>query len=77
MARTPRHAVVSGIRGRSGTRAPDAASRRSAAAPTLEEHHMTDLVTVTGVVGSDPRHTVTAAGLAITNFRLASTRRAV
>jgi single-strand DNA-binding protein len=36
---------------------------------------MTDLVTVTGVVGSDPRHTVTAAGLAITNFRLASTRR--
>ena len=36
---------------------------------------MTDLITVTGVVGSDPRHTVTAAGLAITNFRLASTRR--
>lgn len=36
---------------------------------------MTDLVTVSGVVGSDPRHTVTATGLAITNFRLASTRR--
>ncbi|GAA2025029.1 hypothetical protein GCM10009819_05020 [Agromyces tropicus] len=36
---------------------------------------MTDLVTVVGVVGSDPRHTVTATGLPITNFRLASTRR--
>lgn len=36
---------------------------------------MTDLITVTGVVGSDPRPTVTPAGLAITNFRLASTRR--
>lgn len=36
---------------------------------------MTDLVTVTGFVGNDPRHNVTAAGLAITNFRLASTRR--
>lgn len=36
---------------------------------------MTDLITVTGVVGSDPRHTVTAQGLAITSFRLASTRR--
>lgn len=36
---------------------------------------MTDLVTVTGFVGSDPRHNVTAAGLAITNFRLATTRR--
>jgi single-strand DNA-binding protein len=36
---------------------------------------MTDLVTVTGFVGNDPRHNVTDAGLAITNFRLASTRR--
>ncbi|MEI5583030.1 MULTISPECIES: single-stranded DNA-binding protein [unclassified Agromyces] len=36
---------------------------------------MTDLVTVTGFVGNDPRHNVTGAGLAITNFRLASTRR--
>ncbi|MBM7504991.1 single-stranded DNA-binding protein [Agromyces aurantiacus] len=36
---------------------------------------MTDLITVTGVVGNDPRHTVTPAGLPITNFRLASTRR--
>ncbi|HKH09251.1 MAG TPA: single-stranded DNA-binding protein [Agromyces sp.] len=36
---------------------------------------MTDLITVTGVVGSDPRHTVTNQGLAITSFRLASTRR--
>jgi single-strand DNA-binding protein len=36
---------------------------------------MSDLVTITGVIGSDPRHTVTATGLPITNFRLASTRR--
>ncbi|WP_400998995.1 single-stranded DNA-binding protein [Agromyces sp. GXQ0307] len=36
---------------------------------------MSDLVTVTGVIGSDPRHNVTATGLPITNFRLASTRR--
>lgn len=36
---------------------------------------MTDLVTVTGFVGNDPRHNVTDAGLAITSFRLASTRR--
>jgi single-strand DNA-binding protein len=36
---------------------------------------MTDLVTVTGFVGNDPRHTVTDAGLPITNFRLATTRR--
>ena len=36
---------------------------------------MTDRITVTGVVGSDPRPTMTPAGLQITNFRLASTRR--
>lgn len=36
---------------------------------------MTDRITVTGVVGSDPRPTVTPAGVQITNFRLASTRR--
>ncbi|WP_353828379.1 single-stranded DNA-binding protein [Agromyces sp. SYSU T0242] len=36
---------------------------------------MTDHVTVVGVVGNDPRHNVTATGLPITNFRLASTRR--
>jgi len=36
---------------------------------------MSDLVTITGVIGSDPRHTVTATGLPITSFRLASTRR--
>jgi single-strand DNA-binding protein len=36
---------------------------------------MTDLVTVTGFVGSDPRHNVTDAGLSITNFRLATSRR--
>ncbi|WP_353814276.1 single-stranded DNA-binding protein [Agromyces sp. SYSU T00266] len=36
---------------------------------------MSDLVTITGVIGSDPRHTVTATDLPITSFRLASTRR--
>ena len=36
---------------------------------------MTDSITVTGVVGSDPRVHVTTQGLAITSFRLASTRR--
>lgn len=36
---------------------------------------MTDIITVTGVVGSDPKHHVTSQGLAITSFRLASTRR--
>ncbi|WP_022891892.1 single-stranded DNA-binding protein [Agromyces subbeticus] len=36
---------------------------------------MTDIITVTGVVGTDPKHTVTNGGLAITSFRLASTRR--
>jgi single-strand DNA-binding protein len=36
---------------------------------------MTDIITVTGVVGTDPKHHVTNGGLAITSFRLASTRR--
>ena len=35
---------------------------------------MTDTITVTGVVGSDPRVHVTSQGLTITSFRLASTR---
>jgi single-strand DNA-binding protein len=42
---------------------------------TSEEHDMTDSITVTGVVGSDPRLHVTTQGLAIASFRLASTRR--
>ena len=36
---------------------------------------MTDSITVAGVVGTDPRLHVTTQGLAITSFRLASTRR--
>ncbi|WP_350349711.1 single-stranded DNA-binding protein [Agromyces sp. G08B096] len=36
---------------------------------------MSDLITVTGVVGSDPRAIVTSQGLPITSFRLASKRR--
>lgn len=36
---------------------------------------MTDTITLTGVVGSDPRHHVTNQGLAITSFRFASRHR--
>ncbi len=36
---------------------------------------MTDNITITGVVGTDPHHHVTSQGLPITSFRLASTRR--
>jgi single-strand DNA-binding protein len=36
---------------------------------------MTETITVTGVVATDPRHLVTSEGLTITNFRLASTQR--
>lgn len=36
---------------------------------------MTDNITVIGAVGNDPRVHVTAQGLTITSFRLASTRR--
>lgn len=36
---------------------------------------MTDLITVTGVVGSDPRAIVAGEQLPITSFRLASSRR--
>lgn len=36
---------------------------------------MTDSITVTGIVGTDPTQKVTGDGLVITTFRLASTRR--
>lgn len=36
---------------------------------------MTDTITLTGLVATDPRHIVTSEGLAITTFRLASTQR--
>ncbi|NYF11099.1 single-strand DNA-binding protein [Leifsonia sp. AK011] len=36
---------------------------------------MTDTITLTGLVATDPKHIVTSEGLAITNFRLASTQR--
>jgi single-strand DNA-binding protein len=36
---------------------------------------MTDTITLTGIVGSDPRSVTTAEGLAITSFRLASNQR--
>lgn len=36
---------------------------------------MSDIITVTGIVGTDPKHVTTNAGLAITSFRLASAHR--
>lgn len=36
---------------------------------------MTDTISLTGIVATEPRHIVTGEGLAITNFRLASTQR--
>jgi single-strand DNA-binding protein len=36
---------------------------------------MSDLITVTGLVATTPRHLVTSEGLPITSFRLASTQR--
>jgi len=36
---------------------------------------MTDMITLTGLVATPPRHMVTAEGLPITSFRLASTQR--
>jgi single-strand DNA-binding protein len=36
---------------------------------------MSDTITLTGIVGTDPRAVTTSEGLAITSFRLASTQR--
>ncbi len=36
---------------------------------------MTDIITVTGLVGTPPRHSVGASGVSFTSFRLASTYR--
>lgn len=36
---------------------------------------MPDIITITGTVGTDPRHIVTQAGVDIASFRLASTHR--
>lgn len=36
---------------------------------------MNDIVTLTGVVATEPRHIVTGSGLPITSFRLASSQR--
>ncbi|MES2171409.1 MAG: single-stranded DNA-binding protein [Actinomycetota bacterium] len=36
---------------------------------------MTDMITLTGLVATQPKHLVTAEGLSITSFRLASTQR--
>jgi single-strand DNA-binding protein len=36
---------------------------------------MTDMITLTGLVATQPKHLVTSEGLSITSFRLASTQR--
>ncbi|NQX37075.1 single-stranded DNA-binding protein [Herbiconiux sp. VKM Ac-2851] len=36
---------------------------------------MSDIITITGTVATDPRHIVTQAGLDVSSFRLASTHR--
>ena len=36
---------------------------------------MTDMLTLTGLVATPPKHTTTANGLSITSFRLASNQR--
>lgn len=36
---------------------------------------MTDTITLTGLVATDPKHVTTAEGLPITSFRMASTQR--
>jgi single-strand DNA-binding protein len=36
---------------------------------------VSDIITLTGIVGTDPKAVTTAEGLAITSFRLASTQR--
>ena len=36
---------------------------------------MSDHITITGTVATDPKHIVTAEGMAITSFRFASTQR--
>lgn len=36
---------------------------------------MSDIITITGIVATAPRHIITADGLPITSFRLASTQR--
>jgi single-strand DNA-binding protein len=51
-------------------RHPSAARR-----PYFLEEQLSDTITLTGIVGSEPRAITTAEGLAITSFRLASTQR--
>jgi single-strand DNA-binding protein len=43
--------------------------------PAAQEDQLSDIVTLTGIVGTEPRAVTTQEGLAITSFRLASTQR--
>jgi single-strand DNA-binding protein len=40
-----------------------------------QEDQLSDIITLTGIVGTEPRAVTTGEGLAITSFRLASTQR--
>jgi single-strand DNA-binding protein len=43
--------------------------------PREKDGNVSDIITITGIVGTEPRAVTTAEGLAITSFRLASTQR--
>ncbi len=43
--------------------------------PCRDTRRMTDMITLTGLVATQPKHLVTSEGLSITSFRLASTQR--
>jgi len=43
--------------------------------PPTERNTMSDQITVTGLVATEPRHITTQEGLAVTSFRLASLQR--
>jgi single-strand DNA-binding protein len=43
--------------------------------PREQERTVSDIITLTGIVGTEPRALTTGEGLAITSFRLASTQR--
>jgi single-strand DNA-binding protein len=54
---------------------PARASARLRCPFPTEEDQLSDTITLTGIVGTEPRAVTTGEGLAITSFRLASTQR--
>jgi single-strand DNA-binding protein len=60
---------------RSTLRRPAAARPVRVELPKEKDRIVSDIITITGIVGTEPRGVTTAEGLAITSFRLASTQR--